>query len=220
MTSICMPDKKYSRGTINSLYFDTPDLQEYQKSDDGDYKREKIRIRWYDNPSKDETVPVYLELKSKKGFASKKKRRKFLVPAEQIYKYKTGGSILNRNVILKTLAEFNYFPNGHILPVIMISYDRLRFTEIMTGTRMSFDWQIRSVPTYHIPGHSYANIMLQGAVIEIKGTIIEIPLSLRPLHHACIDWSRFSKYAGCIESHMETNGSIGHTWPSGRTESQ
>ena len=38
MSSICLPDKKYSKGTINSLYFDTPDLQEYERSDDGDYK--------------------------------------------------------------------------------------------------------------------------------------------------------------------------------------
>ena len=85
-------------------------------------------------------------------------------------------------MILETLAEFNYFPNGHLLPVIMISYDRLRFTEFMTGTRMSFDWQIKSVPTYQIPGHSFSNIMLQGAVIEIKGSIIEIPLSPQALH--------------------------------------
>ncbi len=220
MSHICLPDGKYPRGKINSLYFDTQDLDHFQKSDDGDYNRQKIRIRWYDNPGTQGMIPVYLELKSKKGFASRKNRRQFLVPAEQIHKYKTGGSILNKNIILQTLAEFDYFPEGLLMPVIMISYERLRFVEILSGTRMSFDWQIRSVPTYRVLGYVGSNLMLQGAVIEIKGPVMDIPLSLRSLHHACIDWSRFSKYAGCIESHMETNGSAGHTWPSGRIESR
>lgn len=218
MTRVCLPDGKYPKGKINSLYFDTQDLQEYQKSDDGDYKREKIRIRWYDNPGIEGNVPVYLELKSKKGFASKKKRRQFIIPAKQIHTYKTGGTILNRNLILQTLAEFNYFPERNLVPVIMISYQRLRFLDFLSGTRMSLDWQISSVPTYSPIGHFRPSVTLQGSVIEIKGTIIDIPLSLQPLHDACIDWSRFSKYAGCIESHMETNGSVGHTWPSGRAE--
>jgi hypothetical protein len=220
MNHICLPDGKYPKGTINSLYFDTPDLEHYQKSDDGDYERHKIRVRWYDKPAAEGQVPVYLELKSKKGFASNKKRRKFLVPAEKLSRFRCGDTILNNNIILQTLAEFNYFSEAPLLPVIMISYERLRFVEILTGIRMSFDWLIRSSMTGSISGQSHSTLTLKGAIIEIKGPKAEIPLSLRALHNTCIDWSRFSKYAGCIESHMETTGSVGYTWPSGRTESQ
>jgi hypothetical protein len=30
------------------------------------------------------------------------------------------------------------------------------------------------------------------------------------------DWSRFSKYAYCIDSHLADLGSTGRLWPSGR----
>jgi SPX domain protein involved in polyphosphate accumulation len=50
LSQTCLKDKLYYRGIVNSLYFDTPDLDHYWKSDDGDYGRHKIRIRWYDSP--------------------------------------------------------------------------------------------------------------------------------------------------------------------------
>jgi hypothetical protein len=219
LSHICLPDSKYPKGQINSLYFDTPNLEHYQKSDDGSYERQKIRIRWYDSPDSKEVVPVYLELKSKRGFAGSKKRKKFLIPAEQLKNLRAGNTIINKNIILQTLAEFDYFSDEPLLPVVMISYERLRFAEILTGTRMSLDWKISSFMTDIIPGHSRSVQILKGAVIEIKGPKVEIPLSLRPLHNVCIDWTRFSKYAGCIESQLEISGSVGQMWPSGRIES-
>ncbi len=88
LSHICLPDGKYPQGTVHSLYFDTPDLDHFQSSDSGNYEREKIRIRWYGNPKVlNDMVPVYLELKSKRGFASRKQRRRILVPAERLEKF-------------------------------------------------------------------------------------------------------------------------------------
>lgn len=219
LSHICLRDGKYPRGIINSLYFDTPDLDHFQKSDDGNYERNKIRIRWYDNPSDQQAdVPVYLELKSKKVFASRKQRKKILVPSERLNRIRANNTIINGNMISATLSAFGYFSDKHLLPVILIAYERFRFTEILTGTRVSFDWRINSSLTVQSLGHRRASLMLEGGIIEIKGPSMEIPKSLHSLSILGIDWTRFSKYAGCLESQMEKPGTVGRFWPSGRIE--
>ncbi len=222
LSQLCLCDRLYPHGVIHSLYFDTPDLDMYQNSDDGGYERDKIRIRWYDSPDAGQReVPVYLELKSKRGYASRKHRRKFLVPAERLKKMQAGNTIIDFNIMLLALSEFGYFSDPGapgLLPVILISYERFRFVEIMTGTRLSFDFKIRS--SLIIPGaeNSRPGLMLEGGIIEIKGPSMDIPASLRSINFLDTDWSRFSKYASCVESQMEKPGSVGRLRPSGRTE--
>ncbi len=220
LAHISLPDGKYPKSRINSLYFDTYDLDMYRKSDDGNYERFKIRIRWYDNASEQKgDVPVYLELKAKRGFASRKNRRKFLVPAERLKNVNENNTIIDRNIIVRTLAEFGYFSDDSIQPVILIAYDRFRYVELMTGTRMSLDWNINSTLMNRELGIGQPGLVLDGSIIEIKGPSMDIPLTVQPLGFTDIDWTRFSKYASCIESQTETPGSVGLTWPSGRIES-
>jgi hypothetical protein len=219
LSHICLRDSKYPKGIINSLYFDTPDLDHFQKSDDGNYEREKIRIRWYDSPFDWESVvPVYLELKAKRGFASRKQRRKILVSAERLKRIRANNTILNGNVISGTLSEFGYFPEEPLQSVILITYERFRFTEILTGTRVSFDYRISSSLKATSLGRSQTRLMLEGGIIEIKGPSMEIPKSLRALSILGVDWTRFSKYAACLESQIEKSGTVGRFWPSGRIE--
>lgn len=217
LAQTCLKDKLYHRGVINSLYFDTPDLDHYWKSDDGDYGRHKIRIRWYDSPPDAcRTFPVYLELKSKNGFASSKQRRKILVPADRVNTVRIDNTIINMDIILRTLTEFGYFPEDRLHPVILISYERFRFVEILTDARLSFDFKIRSTLAAMHLGYSRKSLMLAGGVVEIKGLRMEIPHSLRTLNSIGIDWTRFSKYASCVESQQGIPGSMGSLWPSGR----
>lgn len=219
LSHLCLRDRQYPRGRINSLYFDTTDLDNFQKSDDGSYEREKIRIRWYDSPgSQQGMVAVYLELKSRIGFASVKKRRRILVPAERLNAIRGRNTIVSSDVILRTLSEFGYFSSDLLMPVIVITYERFRFSEILTSTRLSFDWRICSRLTASHLGHGESSLMLDGGVIEIKGPSMEVPESLRPLISLGVDWTRFSKYAYCLESQMETPGSVGRFRPSGKLE--
>lgn len=219
LSRLCLRDSEYPKGRVNSLYFDTPDLDQFQKSDEGNYERKKIRIRWYDNPcNRQEMAPVYLELKSKKGFASRKQRRKILVSTKHLNSIRANDTIVDRSVILRTLSEFGYFPEDPLVPVILITYERFRFVEILTGTRLSFDWRVCSLLTAAGLGYSQPRLMLEGGVIEIKGPSMEIPGSLKTLSVLGTDWTRFSKYACCLESQLENPGSVGCFWPSGRIE--
>jgi hypothetical protein len=212
LREVCRLDLEYPECEVNSLYFDTPDLEQYEHSESGDFKKQKVRIRWYDRPgSNQKSVPVFLELKS-----SSKKRRRLLVPARHLELANLHEGIVDNKVLGDTLAEFGLFPSRPLKPVILICYRRYRFSEILTGIRVSFDYNIVSTIVASNLGYGERNLPLEGGVIEVKGPTLELPVMLRHLKVLDLDWSRFSKYGQCIEAHLSQPGSIARSWPSGR----
>jgi hypothetical protein len=217
LRQVCRADKDYPHDRVNSLYYDTADLDQYQRSAAGEFKKNKVRIRWYGSDIKDAAeVPVYLELKSREGFASSKQRQKFLVPPDLIELENLSRGILDRRVIADTLSSFGYFPEKPLHPVIVISYYRYRFNEILTGVRVSFDYDIRASVVAPELGRRDRKITLPNSVIEVKGPSIELPYTLRRMYMLDVDWSRFSKYGTCLDVHFTEPGSVARSWPSGR----
>jgi hypothetical protein len=215
---VCRPDSEYPSGQINSLYFDTPDLDQHQRSADGDLNKDKVRIRWYgDDGTLAPLVPVFLEHKSRHGFASSKRRERFPVPADNLRLNRLPAGIVEKTTLLDTLAGFGHFPGQPLRPVILISYWRYRFTEVLTGVRVSLDHDIRSTLVARELGWGERDLRLHGGVIEVKGLSPDLPRTLRRVMELVdTDWSRFSKYGYCIDSHLAGLGSTGRLWPSGR----
>ena len=217
LRQFCRPDSVYPHGQINSLYFDTPDLDQHERSASGEFNKDKVRIRWYgENETLPETVPVFLELKSRRGFASSKKRQRFQVSSEVLRINRLGTGIIDNTTFINTVAGFGHFTDQPLRPIITISYLRYRFTEIFSGVRVSLDYDIRSTFIAQRFGNGEKELPLRGAVIELKGPTMELPTTLRSMKLLDIDWSRFSKYSHCIDSHMEDPGTIARSWPSGR----
>lgn len=203
LRQICRPDGQYPANRITSLYFDTNDLDQYIRSASGEYKKDKIRIRWYDNPAKENgKVPVYLELKSRQGFASSKQREKLTVPPERLEPDNIRKGIIDKQLLLYTLAGFGHFPEQPLKPIILISYLRHRFTEMQTGVRVSFDYNISALAVAPELGHRHREIHLPGGVIEVKGPSLELPVTLRRMHILDTDWSRYSKYGYSIDAYI------------------
>ncbi len=200
LRQVCRPDKQYPKDRIYSLYFDTADLEQYEKSASGDFSKKKVRIRWYGSDARENGgVPVYLELKIREGFASSKKRQKFTVPPESLLPANLNHGILDKTTISQTLASFGYFPEMPIRPVILISYLRYRYSELQTGMRVCIDQDIRaSVVAPELGRHAY-EIRLDSGVIEVKGPSLELPVTLRYMRQLDVDWSRFSKYGCCLD---------------------
>jgi len=217
LRQICLPDREYPEGRINTLYFDTTDLEQYTRSESGDFRKDKVRIRWYGEvgPEQD-TVPVFLELKSREGFVSKKKRLKLEVPAERLDRAGIRSGIIDRRVLIDTIASFGHYPELPLRPIIVISYWRYRFGEMLTGVRVSLDYRIRSTMVARELGYGEREIPLPGGVVEVKGPTVELPRTLRRMKLLDTDWSRFSKYGYCVDSHLSDPGSVGRVWPSGR----
>ena len=217
LRQICLPAREYHSEQINSLYFDTADLDQHERSSSGDYYKDKVRLRWYGENNKLSGIqPIFMELKSRQGFASTKQRLKLHVPAESLALVNLGKGIISKTLLMDTLARFGYFPPEILLPIIKISYWRYRFSEIMTDQRVSLDCHIRSTMIIPGPGNGEKELELPGAVIEIKGRNMELPEALKRARILDTDWTRFSKYSACIDSHTEKPGTVGRLSPSGR----
>jgi SPX domain protein involved in polyphosphate accumulation len=61
-------DDAFPTARISSLYYDTPDLRFVSDKRNSDYLKQKVRLRWYDNPSTGVTDPdAFFEVKNKNG---------------------------------------------------------------------------------------------------------------------------------------------------------
>jgi len=215
----CLLDREYASEQINSLYFDTPDLDQHERSCSGDFRKDKIRIRWYGRDEDPNGArSVFLELKSREGFASTKQRLEMQVAAEALAPGRLCKGIVPPSLLSATLASFGHFPGQPLIPVVKISYWRYRFVEVMTGQRLSLDCRIRSTMIMIAAGwcNGEEDLELPGAVLEIKGQAVELPVSLTRMKMLDLDWGRFSKYSACIDSHVEAVGTAGRLSPAGR----
>ena len=217
LRQICRVDSEHPSDQVNSLYFDTVDLDQYERSCWGDFSKDKIRIRWYGEEENLRGMQtVFVEVKSKRGFASTKHRYPLQVPAEYL---RTGGlrdGIVPRTALLNVLAGFGYFPKGLLQPLIKISYQRYRFVDTVTSQRVSLDCHICSTMITPLWGNGEKELELPGAVIEIKGESLELPLTLAQIRLLEVDWSSFSKYAICLSAHAERPGALSRLTPAGR----
>lgn len=231
----CRVDPLHPSGQVNSVYFDTVDLDQHERSESGERVKDKVRIRWYGDEhdphqgtidpqsswaDDEERVDAWLELKSRQGFASTKQRRHGRVPSVNLAWSALADGIAPPTVLLQTMAAFGFFPPGPIQPVIVISYQRHRFVEPRTGNRLSIDWRIRSTMLTRGRGIGERGLELPGAVVEVKCPEFGLPPSLVELAELGTSWSRFSKYSACLEAHEAERGSVSRLWPSGSMEHQ
>jgi hypothetical protein len=217
LRQICPPAREYPSEQINSLYFDTAGMEQHDRSSSGDYYKDKVRLRWYGEDNQLNGIQaIFLELKSRRGFTSTKRRLRLQVPAESLALANLRRGIVPKTLLTNTLARFGYFPSEILLPIIRISYWRYRFSEIMTEQRVSLDCNIRSTMIIPGSGNGEKELELPGAVVEIKGKSMELPEALKRARILDTDWTRFSKYSACIDAHIEKPGTVGRLSPSGR----
>jgi len=217
LRQVCRPDREYPHDRVNSLYFDSVDLDQYERSAAGEFKKDKVRIRWYgDSADGRGEIPVYVERKIREGYASSKQRQQFVVPAPRLELANLSSGILSKAELFDTLGGFGYFPEKPLKPIILISYQRYRFNEMQTGVRVSFDYDIKASVVAWELGKRDGEIRLQGSVIEVKGPRLELPVTLRRMRLLDTDWSRFSKYGSCLNAYFTEPGSLARFSPSGR----
>jgi hypothetical protein len=222
----CRAERLYAVGQVNSLYFDTPNLDQHELSDAGEYAKDKVRIRWYGEEcdphrtdcAPDEAVKVWLELKSRRGFSSTKQRATLEVPAAALSFSSLPRGIVPAATLARTIASFGFMPLGKLCPVVAISYWRYRFVEPESGFRVSIDSHIRSSLIMPGLGRGERGLELPGAIVEVKGPFFEVPRALRPIVEIGTSWTRYSKYSSSLDGHASTSGSVSRLWPSGMLE--
>ncbi|APH13076.1 hypothetical protein ASJ33_07865 [Dehalococcoides mccartyi] len=216
LRTVALPHPGYASEQINSLYYDTAGLDLFERSISGDYQKDKIRLRWYgDSVWPEADCPAYLELKMRRGFEGSKKRVEAKLNIPQPGRLPDSEGLISRKLLYDTLGDFGWDINAPLYPVISISYWRYRFIEVSTGLSLALDCHIRSTVVAAGLGYKEHNLEMEGGVLEIKGRDMELPSSLNPLRILDIDWSRFSKYAACLEAHQQKPGSQSRLLPSG-----
>ncbi len=226
----CRWDAEYPDEQINSLYFDTPDLDFHASSQAGEFSKSKVRIRWYgtecdphvgkrgeglESFSPGGMAPVWLELKQRRGFAATKQRRAIEVTLDALRPSRLSTGIVSASTLLTTMAGFGFFSARPLSPAVAISYWRWRFVEPRTGFRVAFDSQIRSSIARLGVGRGERGLRLPGAVVEVKGPSADLPACLLGLGAMGSSWTRFSKYSASIEAHTSESTSVSRLWPSG-----
>ena len=193
-------DPRFPSGTVSSIYYDTSDLKFYHESRYGYYRRTKARLRWYDEVEKaspDDLITSYLEIKRKRGRLRRKERGAIRVEA-----YKLADDPFTDVTILGFGRRFQKAapqPGQIFVPVALIQYQRRRFFDPGTGSRVSLDTRIegtRRNPAY-LPS-LVGSTTVSAGVLEIKGHSDVLPDTLRPIVPLLIGDS-FSKYGRCCE---------------------
>jgi len=193
------PDRDYPEGVINSVYFDTPTLEYLFDALNGDFRKRKIRLRWYDRAPGNGDRLAFLEVKSKRGALSEKLRRPVVFNPSDDDPLKA----IERLQVPKILSELNVIESSWLRPVLRIRYCRRRFMDPHDGTPISLDTGIESLLLDRSLAASPGWLPLRNAVVEIKGQETAIPRCLHQARRHMQVWTSFSKYAQCLTAHLE-----------------
>lgn len=179
-------------------------MDEYFASVDGDLDKHKVRLRWYDTLPSSGDVTAFVELKSKQGAATVKRRAAVTVPASAL----AAGDFsvaLPREMLARFLLGFGYQPPLDLRPTAVVTYQRYRFVDRCSPMRLSLDSDIRAWLAGDL--RSWPSVRVEGTVLELKGRDIELPpLFRRGLGRFGLVWSAFTKYGAAIEALTEMPG--------------
>jgi hypothetical protein len=199
----CRPAPEYPAGQVSSCYYDTPDMDEYFASFDGDLDKHKVRLRWYDSVPSSGEVTTFVELKSKHGAETTKRRAPLTVPAS-VLANEDFTVALPRETLTRYLLGFGYRAPLNLRPTAVITYHRYRFLEQHSGMTLSLDSDIRAWLAGDL--RCWPPTRLKGAVLELKGRDLELPPQLRALRRFGPVWTGFTKYGAAMEALSEAPG--------------
>jgi len=194
----CLPDPEFFRGKVSSIYYDTRDWVYLGEKINSDYLKTKIRLRWYSD-SKTDTLfpPTFLEIKSKIGSARKKIRIETGIDSSEIARLPLNNF---KFLSLPNLAkERGIFFKATLFPTFQLNYDRHRFVDPITGSRLCVDRDIHVSRINPTMINRMNPAFLNEGVFELKGKNGELPDWLHQLTSLGCRRGAFSKYSCCYQ---------------------
>ncbi|MCY3572123.1 MAG: polyphosphate polymerase domain-containing protein [Chloroflexi bacterium] len=189
-------DSQYPLGVITSCYYDTPELDSYQESADGEFAKQKLRLRWYGDPV-DPYAGVWLELKSRDGARSTKQRVRY--PSTGVPN-QLGLIIPERDELVRRLRDLTGVATlplePTVIPTALIRYQRIRWQSADGSVRASLDTDVR---TSNPRGAPVWLPVPNGSVLELKSTG-DLPTQLAHLGRLGLRRTAHSKYALAVET--------------------
>ncbi len=187
----CRQPAEHAANRVFSLYFDTPAGEMLAAKANGDFRKLKVRLRWYGAVDADSgQPPVFIEAKGRRGATRTKQR----LLADAAHLLGPGVPDLHglRRLIEQARPQLG-LPAG-LEPVLSLSFRRQRFVAASSGARVNLDDEISAI--WRRPGcAARAAVRVLGqAVLEIKDTGREVPTELLPMVRWVARRGSFSKY--------------------------
>lgn len=198
LDSRLQPDREHASGHVNSVYFDTLFLRSLAEKADGDNLKRKIRVRWYGRPAQlAPLTPVFLEVKRRFGSAREKVRVAASAPADLLARSPLRSPAWTA-LLAARVGELGEPVGTEFSPVCRIEYDRVRFDDPESGSRVSVDWDVMAFPDEsRFPWA--APVALNVVVCEFKNRGGVPPRWSEALHRAGLRLRSFSKYGECMD---------------------
>ena len=124
----------YPLRNVNSVYFDTYNYTSIRQNLDGVSNKKKIRVRWYGN--KDIIANPVLEIKSKKGFETKKESSSI----KELDNIKLSDLDIIREKLNKKMKSKKI-----INPILTTHYEREYFVSLNGKIRATVDYNLKSI---------------------------------------------------------------------------
>ena len=194
----CRHDPDFPHNRISSIYYDTKDWQFLREKINSDYLKTKFRVRWYQEPGEDgQFGQAFIEVKSKIGTPRTKFRMLASYPASWFAKVSLEDPRLLD--IPQAVKAQGVLLKQFMFPAFIVQYERYRFVELVSGTRVCVDYNI-CMPRVNRSMLPAANpFPLPTAVLEVKGNVESLPGILSHLLAYGCKKASFSKYLACYE---------------------
>ncbi|HXW04630.1 MAG TPA: VTC domain-containing protein [Vicinamibacterales bacterium] len=190
VAAICVPDSRYPAAIVSTIYYDTPDLELLSEKINSDYLKTKVRLRWYS--SSPGSARAFLEIKSRVGALRHKLRTETALTADELRDLPLEHPALV--TVLDSARPLGVGLPARLMPALLLRYERFRFVEPVSGSRISVDAGIEAVRgNPQLLGHAF-QARLPLAVVEVKGRDDDLPVALRPLVRLGARRASCSKY--------------------------
>ena len=190
VSAMCRPDPDYPSAIVSTIYYDTPDLALLSEKINSDYLKTKVRLRWY-TPDRG-AREAFLEIKSRVGALRHKVRVRTPLSAAMLTDLPLDHPALVQ--VLELAAPLGVPVPPRLMPALLLRYERSRFIEPVSGSRISVDTGIEAVRgNPRLMGNAFHQ-WLPLAVVEVKGAGNDLPRALTALVHLGARRAAFSKY--------------------------
>lgn len=192
----CPVDREYESGMISSIYYDTRDWDFLHEKRNSDYRKMKVRLRWYaDVDGKNPGKESFLEIKEKIGSFRKKRRIKMDISGACLLETDLRHPALFYSI--RKLHDLGISLPSSVFPVFQVNYKRYRYTDPLGGYRVCVDHDIQVMRTNRGVLPILCPASLSYGVFEFKGPSLQLPPVFQQLAAFGCRKESFSKYYYC-----------------------
>lgn len=151
---------QYPVRKVNSIYFDTKNFISIRQNLDGISNKKKIRIRWYGDLEK--IINPYLEIKSKRGFETKK----IIMDIKELENINL--SNFKSLELVKQKVNLKLKMKKTIYPILTTHYEREYFISRDKHVRATVDYNLKSIFVSNLSQSEIIKNYSHKSILEFK----------------------------------------------------